>query len=120
MDMSTALVIGEALTDVVSTAGEDIEYLGGSPYNVSINLGRLSDKVLLLTSIGGNPRGVGMRRRLDESNVRLEPESLQDGATSTAQTRIGENGSATSPSTSRGISPSGHRLAKPLLLMPDR
>ena len=117
--MSTALVIGEALTDVVSTAGEDIEYLGGSPYNVSITLGRLSDKVSLLTSIG-DPRGVDMRRRLDESNVRLEPESLQDGATSTAQTRIGENGSATSPSTSRGISPSGHRLAKPLLLMPDR
>jgi fructokinase len=92
--MSSALVIGEALTDIVSTAGGDEEYPGGSPYNVALTLGRLGDEVSLLTSVGGDVRGDEIRSRLDESNVRLEPESLHGGATSTARAVIGSDGSA--------------------------
>jgi fructokinase len=93
--MNTALVIGEALTDIVASAGEDSEYPGGSPYNVAITLGRLGDDVSLLTSVGSDARGAEIRARLDESNVRLEPRSLRKGATSTARAQIGSDGSAT-------------------------
>lgn len=93
--MSAALVIGEALTDIVSTAGGDNEYPGGSPYNVAITLGRLGDDVSLLTSVGSDARGAGIRSRLDESNVRLESASLHKGATSTARARLATDGSAT-------------------------
>lgn len=93
--MNAALVIGEALTDIVSTEGESTEYPGGSPYNVAISLGRLGNDVALLTSLGSDFRGAEIVKRLDESHVRVEPASLRRGPTSTAQARIEADGSAT-------------------------
>ena len=50
--MSTALVIGESLIDVVNDAGRVSEHPGGSPMNVAVGLARLGREVELATWIG--------------------------------------------------------------------
>jgi fructokinase len=51
------VVIGEALTDVVTTPGGTIEHPGGSPANVAYGLARLGVSTGLLTAIGTDRRG---------------------------------------------------------------
>lgn len=96
MSSSSALVIGEALTDVLVTGDTEGEqaHPGGSPFNVAITLGRLGDTVSLLTAIGEDDRGDEIARHLDESNVKLVPGSRRAGATSTALARLQPDGSA--------------------------
>ncbi len=94
----SALVIGEALTDIVVTgaAGEETEqdHPGGSPYNVAITLGRLGDPVSLLTAIGADARGAEIAAQLEESSVEVLPASRRSGPTSTARARLQPDGSA--------------------------
>ena len=58
-----ALVIGEALIDIVERDGRVTgEHVGGSPLNVAVGLGRLGRGVDFLTHIGDDPRGRRHRR----------------------------------------------------------
>jgi len=53
-----ALVIGEALVDVVDVPGSALRRTpGGSPFNVAIGLARLQIPTALLTSIGADTDG---------------------------------------------------------------
>lgn len=94
--MSRALVIGEALVDVVQDAqGRTDEHPGGSPANVAIGLARLGRRTQLATWFGHDPRGHVVRDHLSASGVVLVPGS--DGAprTSTAQATLDADGAAT-------------------------
>jgi fructokinase len=63
MSLPTALVIGEALVDVVRTAsGETYAHPGGSPANVAVGLSRLDVETALLTRLG---RDAGARMITD-------------------------------------------------------
>ena len=91
-----ALVIGEALVDVViRTDAPTTEIPGGSPANVALGLARLGRDAELTCWIGTEDRGQAIRTHLEDSGVRLTPGS--DGAerTSTAQATIGDTGAAT-------------------------
>ncbi|WP_159625052.1 PfkB family carbohydrate kinase [Actinomyces sp. zg296] len=92
----TALVIGEALVDVVIHPGaEPVDIPGGSPANVALGLARLGRDAELDCWIADDERGRAIRSHLVSDGVRLTPGS--DGAerTSTAQATIGEDRAAT-------------------------
>ena len=62
----TALVIGEALVDVVIHPGEEpVDIPGGSPANVALGLARLGRDVELDCWIGTDPRGMAVRAHLE-------------------------------------------------------
>ncbi len=98
-----ALVIGEALVDVVRHAGravpdasiEDSEHPGGSPANVALTLARLGRGVDLLTWFARDRFGELLVRHLTASGLEIVPGS--DGAerTSSAVARIADDGAAT-------------------------
>lgn len=92
----TALVIGEALVDVVIHPGQaPVDIPGGSPANVALGLARLGRDAELHCWIGTDERGRAVRAHLEASGVRLAPGA--DGAqrTSTAQATIGQDRAAT-------------------------
>ncbi|MGW8332836.1 carbohydrate kinase family protein [Streptomyces sp. NPDC055897] len=94
--LAGALVIGEALTDVLVTPdGIRAARPGGSPANVALGLGRLGRRAWLATRIGDDPLGKEMHARLADSGVRLTGGSVQDGTTSSATARLNSEGSAT-------------------------
>jgi fructokinase len=88
----SALVIGEALIDIVETSGGASEHVGGSPANVALGLGRRGVDVTLLTQFGADPRGAAIESHLSASRVRTLVERGE--ATSTARARIQSDGSA--------------------------
>ncbi|CAN5138901.1 carbohydrate kinase [soil metagenome] len=89
-----AVVIGEALTDIVASPNGVTEHPGGSPMNVAIGLARLGDDVELITRIGSDPRGEELRRHIEASGVRIFPGSIIDEATSTGTALVDEAGAA--------------------------
>ena len=97
--MSTAptldvVVIGEALIDIVETAGGATEHVGGSPANVALGLGRRGVGVALVTQLGRDDRGARIAAHLEESGVVVPRESFAADATSTARARIASDGQA--------------------------
>ncbi len=91
-----ALVIGEALIDVVRTAdGRVDEHPGGSPANVALGLARLGRGVDLLTWFGQDGFGDALTAHLTASGVAIVPGS--DGAlhTSVAAATLDAHGAAT-------------------------
>ncbi|GEP48044.1 carbohydrate kinase [Microbacterium saccharophilum] len=84
------LVIGEALIDVVG----GVEIVGGSPSNAALGLGRLGVKVDLLTALARDERGERIRTHLEDSGVRVLPESFSLERTSTARATVMPDGSA--------------------------
>jgi fructokinase len=91
-----ALVVGEALVDVVRRLdGSSQEHPGGSPANVAIGLGRLDRPVDLLTWIGTDERGRAVRAHLEESGVRLTAGSDGAASTSVATATLDRTGAAT-------------------------
>ncbi len=63
-------VIGEALIDVViDDDGTEHEYVGGSPANVALGLGRLGYPVTLYTQFGADAHGRLIERRMAQSGV---------------------------------------------------
>ncbi|TPG35672.1 carbohydrate kinase family protein [Mycolicibacterium hodleri] len=91
-----ALVIGEALIDIVQRDGQVTgEHVGGSPLNVAIGLGRLGRDVDFLTHIGDDERGRRIVEYVKASGVQLVPGSTSAARTPTASATIDENGSAT-------------------------
>ncbi|WP_315213925.1 carbohydrate kinase [Actinomyces dentalis] len=91
----TALVIGEALVDVIINPGEPPRDIpGGSPANVALGLARLGRDAELDCWIGRDERGLAVREHLEASGVRLIPGSDDAERTSTAQATIDEEGGA--------------------------
>ncbi|MDQ4502556.1 PfkB family carbohydrate kinase [Sinomonas sp. ASV322] len=88
------LVIGEALTDIIQTAGASKEHPGGSPANVALGLARLGVPTAFLTAIGRDERGAAIAGRLAQSGVAVLPESWSLEATSTAAAAIQDDGAA--------------------------
>ena len=93
---ATALVIGEALIDVVHRSdGRIAEHPGGSPANVALTLGRLNRPAELLTWIGSDVYGDLIRKWLAGSRVLLAAGSDGAASTSIATARLGADGAAT-------------------------
>ncbi|AXT86624.1 carbohydrate kinase [Aeromicrobium sp. A1-2] len=91
----TALIIGEALVDVVSRPGAEPEpHAGGSPFNVAIGLSRLDVDTELAAQVATDAYGELLRDRLDESAVTLLALDPQPARTSSAQATLAEDGSA--------------------------
>lgn len=93
--MTSFLVVGEALVDIIVRACESaVEHVGGSPANVAYGLARLADQVALLTQVGADERGETITGHLRSAGVTvLATDSSRP--TSTARATIGPDGSAT-------------------------
>lgn len=93
--MSRALVIGEALIDVVERDGRVVgEYVGGSPLNVAVGLARLGRGVDFLTHIGTDERGHRVVDYVKQSGVELVSGSTSAKRTPTALATLDADGSA--------------------------
>lgn len=89
------LVVGEALIDIVHTAGAaPREYVGGSPANVALGLGRLGVPVRFRTAIGRDARGERIAEHLAASGVAVDAQSFRLASTSTAVAHISAQGDA--------------------------
>jgi fructokinase len=90
-----ALVIGEALIDIVERDGAVMgEHVGGSPLNVAIGLGRLGRDVDFLTHIGRDDRGKRIVAYVEASGVQLVSGSIDAQRTPTAVARLDASGAA--------------------------
>ena len=95
MSSDRALVIGEALIDIVERNGQIIgEHVGGSPLNVAIGLARLGRGVDFLTHVGDDPRGRRITEYVKQSGAELVPGSTTADHTPTALATLDESGSA--------------------------
>lgn len=93
--MSRALVIGEALIDVVESDGRiSGEYVGGSPLNVAVGLGRLGRGVDFLTHIAEDDRGKRIAKYVEHSGVQLVSGSTTATRTPTAMATLDAAGAA--------------------------
>ncbi|MGC4174556.1 carbohydrate kinase family protein [Demequina sp.] len=91
-----ALVIGEALVDVVVRQdGTTDAHPGGSPANVAIGLGRLGRDVELLAYLADDDNGGLVREHLAASQVSLADGSLGAPHTSVATAHLDASGAAT-------------------------
>ena len=92
----TALVVGEALVDVVQSPGADPErHAGGSPFNVAVGLARLQVPTRLAAQLADDPYGDLLRNRLYESEVVLDALEPTPARTSSARATLADDLSAT-------------------------
>lgn len=91
----SALVIGEALVDVVESATGRESHPGGSPANVALGLARLGREVSLATRLADDEAGRTVVAHLAASGVSLAPGSLTAARTSVATARLDAAGVAT-------------------------
>jgi fructokinase len=90
-----ALVIGEALIDIVERDGQVIgEHVGGSPLNVAVGLARLDRGVDFLTHIGSDDRGRRISEYLESAAVQLVSGSDTALRTPTAVATLDDGGKA--------------------------
>lgn len=95
MNIPSALVVGEALIDVVHRSdGSENEHPGGSPMNVAITLGRLGRRVDLLTWFGKDARGDVILNHLGASRVNVLPGCDAAAATPVAIATVDDDGVA--------------------------
>jgi fructokinase len=87
-------VVGEALTDVVTTLRGRVEHPGGSPANVAYGLGRLGVTTGLLTAIAPDARGTAIENHLRSAGVILLPGSKSLTRTASATATLEADGSA--------------------------
>lgn len=93
--MTRALVIGEALIDIVERDGLVVgEHVGGSPLNVAVGLARLGREVDFLTHIGDDARGHTIVDYVKTSGAQLVPGSVTAARTPTALARLDAAGAA--------------------------
>jgi len=113
-----ALVIGEALVDVVVRQdGTEEAHPGGSPANVAIGLGRLGRDVELLAYVASDANGERVREHLAASQVALAAGSLDAPRTSVATARLDATGAATYDfDLEWAISASAAPLAEPIVV----
>ncbi|MEE2524165.1 carbohydrate kinase [Pseudarthrobacter sp. J75] len=88
------LVVGEALVDIVVSAGGAVEHPGGSPANVAYGLGLLGADTALLTSIGDDHHGTAIEEHVQSAGVVILPGSKVQGTTATATAVLAPDGSA--------------------------
>jgi fructokinase len=94
-DRRRALVIGEALIDIVERDGKVTgEHVGGSPLNVAIGLARLGRGVDFLTHIGDDARGRRITEYVKSSGAQLVSGSMTADHTPTALATLDDSGSA--------------------------
>jgi fructokinase len=94
--MPRALVIGEALIDIVERDGHITgEHVGGSPLNVAVGLARLGRDVDFLTHIGDDPRGRRIAEYVSSSGAGLVRGSRSASRTPVALAMLDANGAAT-------------------------
>ncbi|AFM19619.1 sugar kinase, ribokinase [Mycolicibacterium chubuense NBB4] len=94
--MNRALIIGEALIDVVQREGRpSSEHVGGSPLNVAVGLSRLERDVDFLTSIGDDSRGRRIADYVAAAGVHLLDGSVAARRTPVARAVLDAAGSAT-------------------------
>lgn len=90
-----ALIIGEALVDVVRRSdGTQSAHPGGSPANVAFGLARLGRRVELLTSLGDDAYGALVRDHVESSGATVVATSAAPH-TSVATANLDEHGVAT-------------------------
>ncbi|MGY2743691.1 carbohydrate kinase family protein [Pseudarthrobacter sp. O4] len=89
-----AIVVGEALIDIVTSADGTSEHPGGSPANVAYGLGRLGVSTGLLTAIGDDERGGEIEAHLRAGGVVLLPGSHSLARTASATATLAADGSA--------------------------
>ena len=89
-----ALVIGEALIDIVDREGVESEHVGGSPLNVAVGLSRLGIETTFATEFADDERGRLIADHVERSHVAVE-QTAAPTRTSTARARIAADGSAT-------------------------
>jgi fructokinase len=95
MPNNHALIIGEALVDVVvKPDGSSATHPGGSPANVALGLGRLGRDVELLTALGDDAHGELVRTHLASSGVGIAGGAPADH-TSVATAHLDAQGVAT-------------------------
>jgi fructokinase len=91
-----ALVVGEALVDVVARPdGSRDEHPGGSPANVALTLGRLGRRADLLTWLAHDAEGDLVRRHLEASGVRVLRGDRTPPTTPVATAHLDTDGVAT-------------------------
>lgn len=91
-----ALVIGEALIDIVERGGVVTgEHVGGSPLNVAVGLAKLGRGVDFLTHIGDDARGHRIADYLADSGAALVRGSVSARQTPVALAMLDSAGSAT-------------------------
>ena len=96
MTAPRALVIGEALVDVVVHAdGRREEHPGGSPANVALGLARLGRPVDLLTWLAHDAYGAHVKSHLEASGVHLLAGNRSALSTPVAIARLDAHGQAT-------------------------
>jgi len=90
-----ALVVGEALVDVVREPdGTQTAHAGGSPANVAFGLARLGRSVELLTSLGDDAYGALVRDHVESSGALVATGTAAE-RTSVATANLDEHGVAT-------------------------
>jgi fructokinase len=90
-----ALVIGEALIDIVERDGKILgEHVGGSPLNVAVGLARLGRGVDFLTHIGDDDRGHRISDYVKSSGAQLVSGSVTADRTPTALASLDDSGKA--------------------------
>lgn len=95
MSEARALVIGEALVDVVVHAdGRREEHPGGSPANVALGLARLGRQVDLLTWLAPDAYGQRVTSHLQASGVHVVTGNRSAVSTPVALARLDEHGQA--------------------------
>lgn len=95
MSSERALVIGEALIDIVERDGRITgEHVGGSPLNVAVGLARLGRGVDFLTHIGDDAHGRRITDYVKNSGAELVSGSGTANRTPTALATLDENGKA--------------------------
>lgn len=95
MNEPRALVIGEALVDVVvHHDGSREEHPGGSPANVALGLARLGRQVDLLTWLAHDAYGSRVRSHLEASGVHVIAGNRSALSTPVAIARIDDQGAA--------------------------
>lgn len=92
--MTRALVIGEALIDIVETESGTTELVGGSPANVAVGLARHGHEATLLTRLGRDVRGERIAHHVESAGVELDAGSWTSASTSTARAQLKDDGSA--------------------------
>jgi fructokinase len=90
-----ALVVGEALIDVVIGGAAAVRHPGGSPANVALGLARLGVATRLHTAVGDDADGRLIRAHLADSGVDVTAESVTADPTSAAVATLAGDGSAT-------------------------
>ena len=93
--MARALVIGEALIDVVERDGHvHGRHVGGSPLNVAVGLARLGRGVDFLTTIGDDESGRRIAAYVKAAGAQLVSGGEPAARTATARAELSDDGSA--------------------------